>query len=107
MAIEVKTDIDTMTTAELEIALGVPLAATNWEIFGQLLVKHRISLFPTTAWGHGDGVASRHPGWLASASCGGTVHIDTDPLIAGCKCLLMELRKRKWDAEGNEIEQVS
>lgn len=105
MAIEVKTDVDTMTHEELEKALGVPGAATSWDSFGPLLIKHRVSIHPTSAWGSGDGVASRLPGWHASMKNLATVIIDTDPLIAGCKCLLTEMRRRRWDEDGNEVPQ--
>lgn len=91
MAIEVKTDIDSMNAAELETALGVPGAATRWDSFGPLMTLHRISLFPTVAWGIGDGTANRHPGWLATWNHAKVV-IETDPMIAGCKCILLKIR---------------
>lgn len=103
MAIEVKTDIDAMSALELEIALGVSGAATRWDSFGHLLTEFRVSLAPTTAWGTGNGVSDKRPGWIATIENLGTVVIDTDPLIAGCKCLLMEYRKRKWDSAGKLI----
>ena len=96
--------IESMSVEEIEKALGVPGAASSWDSFGPLMIQYRIGLHPTSAWGTGNGVANQKPGWIASMSSGGTVHIDTDPLLAGCKCLLLEKGKRHWDSEGNLID---
>ena len=90
MAIESRSDIEAMSAAELETALGVPGATSSWDSFGPLMVLHRIGLYPTAAWGAGNGVAN-HPGWLASDTPGKPI-IDRDPLIAGCRCILLKLR---------------
>ena len=103
MAIRETDKIESMTSVELDTALGVPGASTSWGSFGPLMIKYRIGIHPTSAWGTGNGVANTKPGWIASMSNSGTVHIDTDPLLAGCKCLLLEKSKRRWDSEGKEV----
>ena len=90
MAIRASESYESMNAAELETALGVPGAATSWDAFGPLMLEHRICLFATNAWGQGNGVANK-PGWGASALDGAKVIIDQDPLLAGCKVILMKI----------------
>ena len=94
MAADNRSAIEFMSAAELEIALGVPGAASSWATFGPLMLEHRICIFPTNAWGQGNGVANK-PGWGASALDFAKVTIDQDPLHAGCKVILMKLQATK------------
>ena len=84
-----------MGPLELETALGVPGAATSWGAFGPLMTKYRLGVYPTMACGAGNGTAKRHPGWLASDIPGKPI-FDDDPLIAGCKCLLLALKAHEF-----------
>ena len=90
MAVETKSDIESMSASELESSIGATGATTSWEVFGPLMVSHRIGLYPTSAWGQGNGVANK-PGWLA-ADIPGKPIIDQEPLIAGCKAILSKMR---------------
>lgn len=102
MAIREISQIDTMSGAELEAALGVPGASTDWHILGELIIKYRIGIYPTEGWGSGNGVANI-PGWKGTVGSLGGVVTDTNPLLAACRALLFKLSTRHWNAHGQEL----
>jgi len=117
MAIETKTDVEKLSILEVERAIATALdlepvgeqdgvlwvrdgherypfsPSCDWNQFGPLMIKYRIALYPTIAWGSGDGVSRREPGWMASPEPGKPI-VETDPLAAGCRALLLKIRSR-------------